>query len=120
MMRHGSAAEKCQMDFLFVSLFEWAKSKGYTRFSFGLSALSGMGTELIDPAVERALKFAYEHVNQVYNYKGLHAYKAKLGPNWSPRFLIYPNLVSLPAAATVFIRARSGHDFLAGYLFHPR
>ena len=54
MMRHRSHAEKGQMDFLFASLFEWARAGGYARFNFGLSALSGIGEKPADPAIERA------------------------------------------------------------------
>lgn len=120
MMRHRSYVESGVMDFLFVSLFDWAKGRGYQRFSFGLSALSGIGEQRGDPAIERALRFAYEHINQFYNFKGLHAYKAKYKPVWSPRYLIFPDLAHLPAAAAAFVRANTGDDLLGGYLFHPR
>jgi phosphatidylglycerol lysyltransferase len=120
MMRHRSQAEKGQMDFLFVSLFEWARAAGYNRFNFGLSALSGIGQETSDPTMERALRYAFEHVNQFYNFKGLHSYKDKYGPVWSPRYLIYPNLSTLPAVGSALIRANTGGDLLGGYLLHPQ
>lgn len=120
MMRHRAGAEKGQMDFLFVSLFEWAKSNGYARFNFGLSALSGIGEMPEDPAIEHALRFVFEHVRQFYNFKGLHAYKDKFGPVWLPRYLIYVNVASVPAVGAALIRANTGNDLLGGYLFHPR
>ena len=120
MMRHRSHAEKGQMDFLFVSLFEWARKAGYARFNFGLSALSGIGEKPADPAMERALRFVFEHINRFYNFKGLHSYKDKYGPEWSPRFLIYPNVAALPAVGAALIRANTGNDLLGGYLFHPQ
>jgi len=119
MMRHRSTAEKGQMDFLFVSLFEWARTQQYARFNFGLSALSGIGEQPEDPAIERAMRFVFGHVNQFYNFKGLHGYKDKFDPVWSPRYLVYPS-VNLPAAATALIRANTGNDFLGGYLSHPK
>ncbi len=120
MMRHRSHAEKGQMDFLFVSLFEWAKGAGYARFNFGLSALSGIGEAPADPAIERALRYVFEHINRFYNFKGLHSYKDKYGPVWSPRFLIYPNVATLPAVGAALIRANTGGDLLGGYLLHPQ
>ncbi len=120
MMRHRSGAEKGQMDFLFVSLFEWARSKGYARFNFGLSALSGIGEKPEDPAIERALRYVYQHVNQFYNFKGLHAFKDKYKPVWSPRYLGYPSIATLPAIGTALIQANTGSDLLGGYLFHPK
>ncbi len=120
MMRHLAQAEKGQMDFLFVSLFDWAKAQGCGRFNFGLSALSGIGEKQKDPAIERALAYIYEHVHQFYNFKGVHAYKDKYGPDWSPRYLIYPNVLNLPSIGTALIRANTGNDLLGGYLLHPR
>ncbi len=120
MMRHRSHAEKGQMDFLFVSLFEWAKQSGYARFNFGLSALSGIGERAADPAIEKALRFVFEHINRFYNFKGLHGYKDKYGPVWSPRYLIYPNVATLPAIGAALIQANTGNDLLGGYLIHPQ
>jgi phosphatidylglycerol lysyltransferase len=119
LMRHRPGAEKGQMDFLFASLLSWAKSKGYARFNFGLSALAGIGEQPGDPAIERALRYAFEHMHQFYNFKGLHAYKAKYGPVWSPRFLVYPDLPRLAAVGAALIQANTGNDFLGGYLLQP-
>ena len=46
----------------------------------GLSGLSGIGENPTDPAIERALHYIYEHVDQFYNFKGLHEFKAKFDP----------------------------------------
>jgi phosphatidylglycerol lysyltransferase len=120
LMRHRKQAGKGQMDYLFVSLIEWAKSQGYTTFNMGLSGLSGIGEHPNDPAFERALHYVYEHVNQFYNFKGLHEFKAKYDPSWSPRYLIYPGAGSLPAVAIAMMRADSGSDILGSYLKRPK
>jgi len=104
------------MDFMFVSLFEWAAREGYASFNLGLSALSGVGEHPEDPNIERALHYIYEHVNQFYNFKGLHAFKSKFHPNWSPRYLIYPNATALPAIALGLNHATSGRILLHSYL----
>lgn len=119
LMRQRISAEKGQMDFLFATLMCWARDEGYERFNFGLSALSGIGENPGDPAIERALRFIYQHVGQLYNFRGLHAYKAKFSPVWHPRYLIYPDLSTLPAIASALIRANTGDDLRGGYLFHP-
>jgi len=90
LMRHITD-EHGIMDFMFVSLFEWARSEGYTGFNLGLSALSGVGEHPEDPNIERALHYIYEHFNRFYNFKGLHKFKSKFHPIWSPRYLIYTN-----------------------------
>jgi len=100
------------MDFMFVSLFEWAAQEGYASFNLGLSALSGVGEHPEDPNIERALHYIYEHVNQFYNFKGLHAFKSKFHPYWAPRYLIYPQAAALPAVALGLNRASNGQHFL--------
>ncbi len=105
LMRYRSHAEKGIMDFLFVSLFLWAKEKGFASFNLGLSAFSGIGENPKDPAIERTLRFIYENVNRFYNFKGLHAFKEKFHPTWSPRYLVYPGAGSLPAVSLSLLRA---------------
>jgi phosphatidylglycerol lysyltransferase len=104
------------MEFLFVSFFQWAQTKNYTGFNLGLSALSGVGSHPDDPRIERALFYIYEHINQFYNFKGLHQFKEKFNPYWEPRYLICPNPASLPAVLTALVRADSGDDFLMRFL----
>jgi phosphatidylglycerol lysyltransferase len=116
LMRRRRETEHGTMDFLFVALFEWAKAQGYTTFNLGLSSLSGIREQDGDPTVERALHYIYEHVTQFYNFKGLHTFKEKFHPDWSPRYLVYPGPASLPAVAIALIRADSSTDFLWGYL----
>ena len=120
LMRHLPEAVKGSMDFLFTSLFEWAKANGYDTFNLGLSALSGIGDSSQDPAIERALHYVYEHINQFYNFKGLHEFKNKFHPIWSPRYLIYPSPASLPQVVLAMIRADSGDDMVSGYLRRRR
>lgn len=116
LMRHRREMASGTMDFLFVSLFEWAKNQGHATFNLGLSSLAGVGEHADDPLVERALHYIYEHINQFYNFKGLHEFKDKYHPYWSPRYLIYPNTASLPGALIALVRADSGDDFAREYL----
>jgi phosphatidylglycerol lysyltransferase len=120
LMRHRPKSEGGLMDFLFVSLIEWAKAQNYATFNMGLSGLAGIGEKPGDPAIERALHYVYEHVNQFYNFKGLHEFKAKFDPSWSPRYLIYPNLTSLPAVTIAMMRADSGTHLLGGAMKRPK
>jgi phosphatidylglycerol lysyltransferase len=116
LMRRRQEVENGAMDFLFVALFQWAREQGYAYFNLGLSPLAGVGEKSDDPLVERAMHYIYEPLNQFYNFKGLHAFKSKFQPEWSPRYLIYPDPTSLAAVAVAVIRADSGDDFVWGYL----
>jgi len=112
LMRRQTRVENGTMDLLFVSLFEWAKETGYDTFNLGLSALSGVGDAQDDPALERALHYIYEHVNQFYNFKGLHEFKEKYRPAWSPRYLIFPGYSALPSVGLALQSAMTDENFL--------
>jgi phosphatidylglycerol lysyltransferase len=120
LMRHLRETEHGLMDFLFVSMFEWSKAQGYTSFNLGLSSLAGIGEKPGDPAIERALHFIYEHVNQFYNFKGLHNFKEKFHPAWSPRYLVYSSAVDLPKIALAIAQADAGTNNLVHQYFTKR
>ena len=115
LMRRRSKVENGTMDFLFASLMLWARQQGSRSFSLGLSALSGVGEHAQDPAAEKALHYIYEHINQFYNFKGLHEYKDKFHPRWDPRFLVFPGYTALPAIGFAMVQADSGEGFLVSY-----
>ncbi len=108
LMRRCQKIEPNTMEFLFVSMFQWAKEQGYDGFNLGLSSLSGIGEHPDDPVIERVMHFVYEHVNQFYNFKGLHEFKDKFKPEWSPRYLIYPGTAALVQAWMAVVQANSG------------
>ena len=99
LMRHQHELPAGTMDYLFASLLQTAQQMGYQRFNLGLSGLAGVGETSSDPAIEQALHYFYTHANTAYNFRGLHSFKEKFAPDWSPRYLIYPNLPSLPMVA---------------------
>jgi phosphatidylglycerol lysyltransferase len=115
LMRHRRAIENGTMEFLFIELFQYAKSHGYATFNLGLSALAGVGENPNDPPVERSLHYVYEHVNQFYNFRGLHQFKEKYHPTWSPRYLVFPSYATLPAVGLTLESASSSRDFLLDY-----
>lgn len=116
LMRYRPGMLSGTMDYLFVSLFLWAKARGYQTFNLGLSGLYGVGETASDPSMERALHYVYEHINQFYNFKGLHEFKEKFHPTWSPRYLIYPGPGSLLPAALAMIEADSGENPILHHL----
>lgn len=99
LMRHVSQPPAGAMDFLFASMLQNAKEWHFERFNLGLSGLAGVGESSSDPAIERALHFIYSRINTSYNFRGLHSFKQKFSPVWSPRYLIYPSLATLPTIA---------------------
>jgi phosphatidylglycerol lysyltransferase len=116
LMRHRGQVEAGLMDFLFVSLFKWAVEQKYGTFNLGLSALSGVGEHSDDPVIERALNYIYRSVSRVYNFRGLHTFKEKFHPQWSPRYLVYPNPPSLPAVSVAILQANLGGTLLSSLI----
>ncbi len=115
LMRHRRSMVHGTMDFLFVSLFQHYRDRGYDGFNLGLSALSGVGESRASSRIEKAGHYLYQHLNGFYNFKGLHAYKEKFRPRWEPRYLVFPAYGGLMDSVIALIRADSG-DRLIDYL----
>jgi len=116
LMRRTKDAPNGTMDFLFVSLFDWAKSAGYDTFNLGLSPLAGVGDESDDPIVEKGINFVYKHANRFYGFIGLHAFKEKFNPEWSPRYLVYDGARNLLTTAYSIVSADSGESLIRSHL----
>ncbi len=116
LMRHRAHVESGLMDFLFVSLFMWAKEQKFAAFNLGLSALSGVGELSEDPLIERALHYIYQNVNRIYHFRGLHTFKDKFHPTWSPRYLVYPGAANLPAVSISLLNANLGGSLLSNFM----
>ena len=112
LMRRRVEVEQGTMDFLFTSMFQHFKERGYDTFNLGLVVLSGVGEKPHSPRLEQALHYLYQHLNQFYNIKGLHAFKEKFKPRWEPRYFIYPRRAALPEVVVALIRADSGDRLL--------
>jgi phosphatidylglycerol lysyltransferase len=108
LMRHADDAPASVMEYLFVKLFFWAAENNYQSFNMGLSPLAGIGEQAADPTAEKILRLVYEHANNFYSFKGLHAFKEKFHPSWEPRYLVFPDVGSLPAVFAALTAADSG------------
>lgn len=112
LMRHRTAVEKGTMEFLFATVIQQFQQRGYDSFNFSLSPLAGVGETPAAKRVEKGLHYFFEHLNQFYNFKGLHQFKEKFQPRWEPRYLIYPSVATLPDVAVGLVRADSGDRLL--------
>jgi phosphatidylglycerol lysyltransferase len=112
LMRRRKEVEHGTMDFLFISLFQHFKERDYEGFNLGLSALAGLGETKTSPRLEKVLHYLYQHLNQFYNFQGLHAFKEKFQPRWEPRYLVYPGTTALPEVVVALVRADSGDRLL--------
>ena len=116
LMRYRPESPAGVMDLLFVRLFEWARENGLSAFNLGLSPLAKLAEGPESGVSERVLRLVYEHGNAFYGFRGLHEYKQKFGPDWQPRYLVYPDPAALPAALAAATRLNSGENPVTGYI----
>ena len=119
LMRYRPGSKNGEMDFLFTFLLLWAKDRGIASFNLGFSPFTGIGEGPHSPVIERALRFLVEHTNLFQKFRGLQFFKEKFNPTWSPRYLVYPGLKSLPNVVISIMRAYK-IKYLAGRSFFHR
>ena len=78
---------RCAMEYLFVRLLLHCRGAGYRTLSLGMTPLSGFGAHPLASRWHRLARFLWSHGRRLYNFQGLHAFKAKFSPVWEPRYL---------------------------------
>jgi phosphatidylglycerol lysyltransferase len=97
LMRYRSDGPKV-MDFLFVSLFFYAKEFEYRRFNLGMAPLASVGDVRGAHPRERLARLVFQHGEHWYNFQGLRFFKQKYEPDWQPRYLSYQSAWEFPIA----------------------
>jgi phosphatidylglycerol lysyltransferase len=87
LMRFSADAPKGSMDFLFVSLMEFLRDKGFKTFNLGMAPLAGLSARRSSPVWDKIGRTVFEHGERFYNFKGLKAFKSKFHPHWQPRYM---------------------------------
>ena len=111
LMRFLPSSPSGTMDFIFLSLFEWAKEKGYTQFNLGMAPLSNVGLSKYSFFSEKVAAQIYLHGHVFYHFQGLRKFKEKYNVSWVPKYLAYRKRTSLPITmAQVTILIEKGKD----------
>ncbi|MVA57449.1 phosphatidylglycerol lysyltransferase domain-containing protein [Agrobacterium vitis] len=87
LMRHLPGTHRGMMDLLFVKIMLHLKAEGYRQLDMGMAPLSGLSARPTAPLWHRLGRLVYENGERLYNFKGVHAFKAKFDPDWQPRYL---------------------------------
>lgn len=118
LMRKTRYDENGMMEFLFVELFAWGKNQGFKYCNLGLSALAKISDQATELNIsERALDFAFNYFNQLYNFKGLYNFKSKFLPVWRPKYLVFiGGAASFPSVIMALINANSGENIIISQL----
>jgi len=93
------------MDFLIISAAQQFADEGAALLSLGLSPLAGAEETGEAAAVSYIRRFLFTRLNRVYNFQGLHTFKAKFVTQWEPRYLIYRHGLGLAATAGAILKA---------------
>jgi phosphatidylglycerol lysyltransferase len=99
LMRRRGEAHPGTMDYLFVKLLLHLKAEGFERFNLGMAPMAGFQEGEFATAEERAMHSFFKRLNFLFSYEGLRAYKAKFASAWEPRYLVFQNILQLPAVA---------------------
>ncbi|MEN6608504.1 MAG: phosphatidylglycerol lysyltransferase domain-containing protein [Bryobacteraceae bacterium] len=99
LMRRRTEAPNGIMDYVFVKLFLRVKGESFERFNLGMAPMAGFQNQEEAGPEERAIHAFFQHLNFLFSYKGLLAYKSKFATIWEPRYLIYRNILDLPRVA---------------------
>jgi phosphatidylglycerol lysyltransferase len=83
-------------DFLFISLFDWARENSYQRFNMGMTPLTNVGLSRFSFLSERIAAQIFLHSHFIYNTHGLSAFSENDSKIVEPKFLAYRRQSSLP------------------------
>ena len=96
LMRFKPGAPSGTMDFIFLSLFEWAKGEGYKVFNIGMSPLSNVGQSKYSFLSEKIAAQIFLHGQYFYHFKGLKNFKVKYADFWESKYVAFRKKSSLP------------------------
>lgn len=96
LMRFKPNAPHGTIDFLFLSLFDWAKEQGYERFNMGMAPLANVGLSRFSFLSEKIAAQIFLHGHFIYHFQGLRKFKEKYTNIWEPKYLAYRRNSSLP------------------------
>ncbi|MDH5525682.1 MAG: bifunctional lysylphosphatidylglycerol flippase/synthetase MprF [Nitrospirota bacterium] len=96
LMRQSDQAPRSVMDYLFVRTMLWGRDNGYRWLNMGMAPLSGLESHPLGPIWNRIGTLIFRNGEYFYNFEGLRSYKAKFGPEWTPKYLVVPGGRVLP------------------------
>jgi phosphatidylglycerol lysyltransferase len=95
-MRINPNSPKGAIDFLLISMIEWAKERGYQRFNMGMAPLADFGLSRFSVLSERIAAQIFLHGHFIYHFQGLRKFKENFTDIWEPKYLAYRRKSSLP------------------------
>lgn len=106
LMRRRPDAFKGAMEFLIAQSAMAFRDEGAKMFSLAAAPLAHIERPGEDiSALQRGLDLIAERLDAFYHFSPLFEFKRKFDPAWSPLYLAYPGLASLPKITLAIVRA---------------
>lgn len=96
LMRSKTDSSSGAIDFLLLSLIDWAKEQGYKSFNIGMAPLANVGLSRFSFLSEKIAAQIFLHGHFIYHFQGLRKFKGKYTDLWEPKYLAYRRKSSLP------------------------
>ena len=96
LMRIRPEAPEGTLDFLLLSIFDWAKSQEYHRFNLGMAPLANVGLSKFAFLSEKMAAQIFLHAHFLYQLQELRRFKEKYADIREPKYLAYRKKSSLP------------------------
>lgn len=109
------------MELLTAEIFRTLHAEGYAIASMGLAPLANMDDPDLKrhPRLTRLMRYAYEHVENTYDFKHLYRYKAKYHPHaWERRYVCFHGRRLSPQMLYAMLQVREA--FSIREIFRPR
>lgn len=87
---------------MLVKSARYYEERGYPSLNLGLAPLAHITPEERSTFTDKTVALIAESIP---NLKGLFSFKDKYNPDWEPRYLAYPGVLSLPGATLAVIKA---------------
>jgi phosphatidylglycerol lysyltransferase len=107
LMRRRADSPNGIMDYLFVKILLDRKAEKFKHFDLGMAPMAGFREHEQASPEERAVHYFFQHLNFVFSFAGLYAYKAKFASFWEPRYIVYRNVFDLPRVVVALGRVSS-------------
>jgi phosphatidylglycerol lysyltransferase len=114
--RRRSDSVRGVMELLTTEIFRLLRDEGYEMASMGLAPLALLDDPDLKkhPRLTKLMRFAYEQINNTYDFKLLYRYKAKYHPHeWETRYLCFNRTRLSPRMLYAVVRVRNATTLIS-------
>ncbi len=105
-MRRRLDAPNGLMEYLITSSLLRFQEEGFEMASLGMAPLANISDGQNDfPMLAKALSLVYEKMSSIYAYRSLQMFKAKFGPEWEDRYLVYSSNLAVAQVLFAVVKA---------------